>query len=112
MSRRAAVSGITFAPPYIPQSFRAFAERNDPARAPYTATDSTNPFFGKKVLVLSGADDVLVPWESSDEFVKNLNVGPTGVKKEIVYPGVGHECTQTMLHETAQFLWDHVLKAA
>jgi predicted esterase len=108
MSRRAKDSGVAFEPPYIPKTFLGFVEHNDPAHAPYTASDLSNPFFGKKVLVLSGADDRVVPWESSDEFVKKLNVGPNGVKKEIVYPGVGHKFTTEMMQETAQFLWDHL----
>ena len=61
--------------------------------------------------ILSGKEDTLVPWTSSDEVVRNLNVGATGVKKVIVYPGIGHECTQEMVIEMADFVWEHALKA-
>lgn len=111
MSRRAQASGIAFEPPYIPKTFLALVQRNDPTAVPYTAADASNPFAGKKVLVLSGAADPVVPWESSDAFVKDLSVGPSGAKKVIVYEGVGHTCTDAMLQEMANFVWKHVLNA-
>lgn len=112
ISGRAKASGVAFEPPYLPKSFTAYVQRNDPTQFPYTASDASNPFVGKKVLVLSGGDDPLVSWEFSDEFVKHLNVGKDGVKKVIVYPGVGHACTAEMVKEAADFVWDNVLSAA
>lgn len=112
ISDRAKASGVAFEPPYLPKSFTAYVQRNDPTQFPYTASDASNPFVGKKVLVLSGGDDPLVSWEFSDEFVKHLNVGKDGVKKVIVYPGVGHACTAEMIKETADFVWDNVLSVA
>jgi len=109
MSRRAETSGIAFEPPYVPASFLAYVRANDPAYAPYTKPDASNPFLGKKILVLAGAEDTVVPWESSEEFVKNLEVGPNGVKKVIVYPDVGHRCTEEMVKETSDFIWEHIL---
>ncbi|KIP01289.1 hypothetical protein PHLGIDRAFT_123485 [Phlebiopsis gigantea 11061_1 CR5-6] len=112
ISRRAQASGIAFEPPYAPQSFVAHVQQHDPPSTPFTATDASNPFYNKKVLVLSGADDPLVPWESSDAFVRDLHVGPAGVKQVVVYPGVGHACTEEMVKATADFVWEHVLTIA
>ena len=109
ISGRAQKSGIAFEPPYIPVSFLSCVHTHDPAYTPYTKADASNPFAGKKVLVLSGADDQVVPWESSDEFVKNLEVGSSGVKKVIVYPGVGHACTDAMVKDASDFVWEQVL---
>lgn len=106
---RAKDSGVPFGPPYMPVDLRALIERHDPAQAAYTASDSSNPFLGKKILVLSGADDPVVPWPCSDEFVQNLDVGPDGVKKVFVYPGIGHTCTPEMVKEMATFLWENSL---
>ena len=66
--------------------------------------EQTNPFLGKKILVLSGADDTLVPWVASEKFVGGLVVGGSGVKKVVVQKGVGHACTPEMVAEAAQFL--------
>ena len=112
MARRAAASGIAFEPPYVPASFLAYVRAHDPPHAPYTARGGANPFAGKKVLVLSGGDDPVVPWASSEEFVRGLEVGPDGAKKVIVYPGVGHKCTEDMVRETCDFVWEHLLSKA
>lgn len=109
MTLRAKASNVAFEPPYIPASFLAYVQKEDPVAAPYTLSDASNPFLGKKILVLSGGDDPVVQWECSEAFVKDLEVGSQGAKKVIVYPGVGHECTPAMLKETADFVWDHVL---
>ncbi|GJE97372.1 alpha/beta hydrolase [Phanerochaete sordida] len=112
ISRRAAASGIAFEPPYIPANFLAYVRAHDPPYAPYTTAGATNPFTGKKVLVLSGGDDPIVPWESSDEFVQKLEVGEDGTKKVVVYPGVGHKCTEDMVKEVCDFVWEHILSKA
>lgn len=108
MSLRADKFAVPFAPPHIPKALVALIERDDPASASYTAADETNPFFGKKVLVLSGADDPIVPWTASEKFVERLNIG-SGVKKVIVSPGVKHECTPAMIEDLVQFVWDEAL---
>lgn len=59
--------------------------------------------MGKKVLVLSGGIDTLVPWAASKQFVENLWVGNGGVKRVLVVPDAGHECTAAMVAEAAQF---------
>lgn len=111
ITRRAKYSGIALAPPHFPDSLRTYIEKNDPARTPYTIEDPSNPFIGKKILALFGADDPLVPYSYSEEFVNNLNVGSHGVKHVIVAPGVGHECTPEMVKEMSDFIWKHALRS-
>ncbi|KAG5723862.1 hypothetical protein E4T56_gene9837 [Termitomyces sp. T112] len=92
---------------YYPKSFKDLVAKMDPASL---TQGPLNPFLGKKVLVLSGANDTLVPWEASEEFVtQKLNVGTTGLKKVIVSEGVGHECTERMVQEMATFVADNCL---
>ena len=98
------------APPYFPRSFLELVRRDDPAAAPHTGTDGErNPFVGKKILVLSGAADTVVPWAASEKFVGELEVGAGGVKEAIVEEGVGHTCSPQMVKEAVRFLWEHAL---
>ena len=100
---------MTFAPPHIPDDFLALIKRHDPAQATYTTSDGSHPFFGKKILVLSGEEDKIVPWSASKEFVDGLYVGEHGVKEVMVEPGVGHEFSPAMVKEAARFVWEHAL---
>ena len=109
LSERAAMNGIPFEPPYIPQTFLSIVSRQDAATAPYSAADSSNPFHGKKILVLAGAEDRMVPWSASKAFVDHLNVAPGGVKEVILEPGVGHECTKEMVRAMSKFIWEQAL---
>jgi hypothetical protein len=104
ISKRAKSSRIPFAPPYFPTSFKTYIETHDPAKLPYHVKDTSNPFFGKKVLVLSGKEDRLVPWVASAEFVEGLEVGEGGVKRVVVEEGAGHECTNGMRREAGLFV--------
>jgi predicted esterase len=58
----------------------------------------------KKVLVLSGGDDTIVPWTASQAFVEGLEVGPTGRKEVIVFDGVGHAVPPQMVQAAAGFV--------
>lgn len=91
MKYRSIANDITFGPPYIPDGFMDIArpDRWD--------------FLGKKVLILSGADDKLVPWSASQEFVEQMNVG-NGIKEVNLQAGVGHECTNEMVEAASEFL--------
>lgn len=109
MSERAVLNGIPFGPPYIPQTFLCIISQQDAAAAPYSISDSFNPFYGKNILVLAGAEDKLVPWSASKAFVDDLTVGPDGAKEVILEPGVGHECTQEMVREMSRFIWERSL---
>lgn len=106
---RAKQSSLSLSPPYIPDTLRELIKKNDPVWTPYEASDSTNPFVGKKILALSGAIDPLVPWSASETFFNKLNVGRNGAKKVVVEPDVGHTCTPAMLNLAAGFIWEHAL---
>ncbi|KZW02918.1 hypothetical protein EXIGLDRAFT_586244, partial [Exidia glandulosa HHB12029] len=77
--------------PRYPDTFREYVSKG--VAVPYTALDASNPFYGKKILVLSGKDDQLVHWSASETFIDALEVGPQGVKRVIVEEGVGHTMT-------------------
>ncbi|KAJ8697448.1 hypothetical protein PTI98_004255 [Pleurotus ostreatus] len=65
MSRRAAESEFELTPPtlpILPPSLVFLVRHVDPIYTPYTVNDSRNPFLGKKILVLRGAMDRIVPW--------------------------------------------------
>ncbi|KAG6861243.1 hypothetical protein C0995_002365 [Termitomyces sp. Mi166 len=94
---------------YYPKNLKDLVAKMDPASL---VQGPKNPFLGKKVLVLSGANDTLVPWVASEEFVtQKLNVGTTGLKRVSVYEGVGHECTERMVQEMAAFVADNCLSS-
>jgi len=97
-------------PGHFPESFKSLAARTSPASVAYIDTDpSKNPFIGRKILVMSGKDDALVPWDASEEFVGALEVGEDGVKEVMVQEGTGHECTPEMVNKLAGFLLEKVL---
>ncbi len=98
-------------PPYFPDSLIAYIKQNDAIYSPYTALDSSNPFLGKKILALSGAKDLLVPWAVTKSFFNQLNVGVDGVKRVIVESEAGHELTTGMIKETALFVWEQALSS-
>jgi len=103
IEQRAERLGVPRTPPYIPESLRALVRTNDTVPATATA------FEGKRLLVLAGADDKLVPWETSRTFVEELDVGRGGRKVVMVVPGVKHEFTDGMREEMFQFFWEEAL---
>jgi hypothetical protein len=78
MHDRAKASGLRFGPPILPDSLLELIKRESPVSTPVTGR---NPFFGKKILVLAGGKDELVPWVFSESFVEQIEVGEEGVKK-------------------------------
>ncbi|CAA7268161.1 unnamed protein product [Cyclocybe aegerita] len=102
IKHRAKESKVTFGAPYIPATFLAAIEKSNPASQAYRSV-AGNPFLGKKILVLSGEADTLVPWTASKEFVDNLEVGTDGVKSVVVEAGVGHRCTGRMVELAVEF---------
>jgi len=109
MQARAMKYSVPAEPPYFPTGLTEMVARNDPVATPYDRLDATNAFLGKKILVMSGADDKLVPWEMSRDFVEKLEVGPDGVKKLMLLAGVGHECTDSMLEALGRFVGEEYL---
>jgi len=103
MGSRARASGLQFGPPILPDSLLEVIKRESPACVPATGR---NPFFGKKILVLAGGEDKLVPWEFSESFVERIEVGEEGVKRVFVYPDVGHAFTASMEEDVANFVWE------
>jgi hypothetical protein len=106
---RAHTSGIPFQAPHIPNSLITLINTSDPASQDFKSLNSSNPFLGKKILVLSGKEDPLVPWSASESFVDALEVGPEGVKKVFVQKGVRHACTKEMVDEASAFIGQHLL---
>jgi hypothetical protein len=100
---RAKTSGLQFGPPIFPDSLLKIIEKESPVSASMTGR---NPFLGKKILVLAGGKDELVPWVFSESFVKGIKVGKGGVKKVVVYPDVGHAFTPSMEEDVANFVWE------
>jgi len=109
MQARAIKYSVPREPPFFPAGLVEMVARNDPVATPYDQVDATNAFLGKKILVMSGADDKLVPWEMSRDFVERLEVGPNGVKKWMLLAGVGHECTDSMLGALGRFVGEEYL---
>ena len=103
MHDRAKASDLRFGPPILPDSLLRLIKRESPVSTPVAGR---NPFFGKKILVLAGGKDELVPWLFSESFVERIEVGEEGVKKVVVYPDVGHAFTATMEEDVADFVWE------
>jgi hypothetical protein len=103
MHDRAKKSGLQFGPPILPDSLLELIKRESPVNTPAM---SRNPFFGKRILVLAGGKDELVPWVFSESFVERIEVGEEGVKKVVVYPDAGHAFTATMEENVVDFVWE------
>jgi len=103
MHGRAKASGLQFGPPILPDSLLQAVERESPVSASVTGK---NPFIGRKILVLAGGKDELVPWVFSESFVEQIEVGEEGVKKVVVYPDIGHAFTASMAEDVASFVWE------
>ncbi|KAK6498802.1 hypothetical protein TWF481_011375 [Arthrobotrys musiformis] len=69
---------------------------------------------GKKVLVLSGGADKLVPYDCSKPFLDLLKTEGQGIVevKDIVYDGVGHDCTEQMVAELVNFVTSSIAASA
>lgn len=105
MSQRAQLARVPFEAPYYPLHLKAYVDAYDPASLAFRENVVTNPFLGKRILVLSGAKDKLVPWSACQEFVEGLEVGD-GVKKVVLEDDAGHDCTPSMIREAALFVTD------
>jgi hypothetical protein len=103
MEQHAERLGLPRAPPYIPAPLRVLLRAHDTVAAP------AGTFAGKRVLVLAGVDDTLVPWAASRAFVEALDVGRGGRKVVVLLPGVKHEFTDGMREEMFRFFWEEAL---
>lgn len=117
---RTRTSFVTNGPPYVPASLKALIEQIDPARTMYHSWDARqNPFWNKKICVLSGAQDKLVLWDWNEDFLNALVVGePTGPRGEMDglkitrREGVGHEVNEDMVEEAGEWIWRWGVNAA
>lgn len=94
----------------MPASLRAHVQAHDPVAADYTSTSASNPFGGKRILVLSGAADPLVQWTASATFVEGLQLGISGRKEVKVLEGVKHEYTPAMRETAVRFAWEEMVR--
>ncbi|KAJ7039488.1 Alpha/Beta hydrolase protein [Mycena alexandri] len=101
---RATALGIAIGPPHFPDSLMKVLKAKALTALPYRSTAGENPFLGKKVLVLSGGSDPVVPWAASRAFVEGLEVGPRGSKEVKVFEGVGHAVGQGMVDGLVAFV--------
>ncbi|KIM84769.1 hypothetical protein PILCRDRAFT_368511 [Piloderma croceum F 1598] len=104
MAARAKKHSLPITPPYIPDSLLSYIRQRDPVSTPYDVQNATNPFLGKKILVLAGGMDTLVPYSAGKDFVEKLQVGTDGVKQVVIIPDAGHECTPAMVAEMEKFI--------
>ncbi|KAF8754150.1 hypothetical protein RHS01_06247 [Rhizoctonia solani] len=64
-----------------------------------------DPFMNKHILALAGAQDGMIPFTATRQFLDRINVGPIGTKRLIIQQGVGHQCTREMVIEMAELVW-------
>ncbi|KAJ7116298.1 Alpha/Beta hydrolase protein [Mycena epipterygia] len=103
MGPRAEANGISVGPPHFPESLLRVIRASSLPGLPYSSKGADNPFLGKKLLVLSGGSDPLVPWAASEKFVQGLEVGE-GSKEYVVYDGVGHEVAKEMVEDVVKYI--------
>jgi len=108
MKVRAEQAGVELQSPVFPEHMLTLIAQYDPASAPHQAVRG-NPFLDKKILVLSGGKDQLVPFEPTREFFEKLHVGDRGVKAIVIEPEAGHQYTELMHSALCRFVWEHSL---
>ncbi|OLL26285.1 hypothetical protein NEOLI_003512 [Neolecta irregularis DAH-3] len=96
MSHRARKASLGFCSPHLPKSLIKTIKRLNAA-----SNEGLESMSDKKILVLSGKDDQIVPWPCSETFVSKL---PDVHKKIVLYEGVGHELTHLMINETCKWI--------
>lgn len=102
MERRTKTAFVSNGPPYIPGTLAQLVARIDPASQPFDQADPhRNPFWGKKICMLNGGADKIVPWKCAEDFVRRLAVGPregpNGEQRGFrisLREGLGHEVTE------------------
>ncbi|KAF3932923.1 hypothetical protein ABW20_dc0100909 [Dactylellina cionopaga] len=96
-----------------PKALDATVKKTDPAGIIMTNKSITDQLRlieerlgGKKILVLCGGADKLVPYDCSKPFLDLLKTEGKGLvdAQDIVYEGVGHECTEQMVKELVAFV--------
>jgi len=95
MEYRLKQSGLPVDPPHLPPSFLRVLERDDPGTIFRQTKEIPASLKRKNILVLSGKEDVLVPWTASNTFITALQEQSQSIEVK-VYPGVGHEFVPIM----------------
>jgi len=88
--------------PSFPSSLLEVVQRWDPAAI--GKGEMARRLKGKKVLALSGGSDKLVPYKFSEEVLECLKVTEGVEIRDVVYEGVGHECTAAMVEELGRWV--------
>lgn len=93
----------------FPENFLDVVSDIDPAAIGVDEILKRGLLNGKKILTLSGGADKLVPYICVEPFLKGLKEAySTGTLKgeliDVVYPGIGHECTPEMVVELSKFV--------
>ncbi|KAF8427000.1 hypothetical protein EV426DRAFT_530095 [Tirmania nivea] len=112
---------------YLPESFRDLISTPHPppvASSPLLTSPHVTPLdtlAGKKLLVLSGREDKVVPAELARGFVERVRraveevggvlFGTGAGIREVVFEGVGHEFTEGMAREVREFVRERVQEA-
>ncbi|GAA6003312.1 alpha/beta hydrolase family protein [Rhodotorula paludigena] len=99
---------LPLAAPTFPASLIALFKRTDPDQVP------RETWRGRRILVLSGADDKLVNFVNggSEKFVERLREEGTECTVETwVQEKTGHACTPEMIERACEFVWRQGLAA-
>jgi predicted esterase len=103
MEYRLKQSGLPIAPPHLPPSFLRVLERDDPGTIFRKTKEIPASLKRKHILVLSGKEDVLVPWTASETFITALQQQSQSLQVK-VYRGVGHEFAPIMVKDFRSWL--------
>lgn len=107
MEHRLQNSDPTVAPSKLSKSFVQVLDRDDPGSMFRAAGEIPAVLIRKPILVLSGKDDILVPWSASDSFINVLQKVSTDITVT-VYDGVGHAFTTQMMHDFKNWLMQFI----
>lgn len=93
----------------FPENLLSVISEVDPAAIGIDEIIKKGLLCGKKILTLSGGADKLVPYACGEPFLKSLKEAYsagilTGELTDVVYPGIGHECTPEMVRDLSMFV--------
>ncbi|CAE6352155.1 hypothetical protein BN14_04505 [Rhizoctonia solani AG-1 IB] len=103
------LTGLPLVSSYMTSATRNHILKNDPVLCRRSSL-RPDPFVNKHILALAGAQDRMVPFVGTRQFLDRINVGPFGTKRLIIQQGVGHQCTREMVVEMAEFVWSVALR--
>ncbi|CAE6427350.1 unnamed protein product [Rhizoctonia solani] len=103
------LTGFPLVSSYMTPTTRNYILKHDPVSHSRSSL-RPNPFMNKHILALAGAQDSLIPFLATRQFLDRINVGPLGTKQLIIQQGVGHQCTREMVVEMVEVIWDRVLQ--